>query len=50
VAFKNIALAAAVGGSLSGPVAALPGLVAFPIESLYFLWLARRQSRQSVQA
>jgi predicted Na+-dependent transporter len=49
VAFKNIALAAAVGGSLSGPVAALPGLVAFPIESLYFLWLAQRHARGAAQ-
>ena len=43
VAFKNVALAAAVGGSLSGAVAALPGLVAFPVEILYFLFLAQRR-------
>jgi hypothetical protein len=47
VAFKNVALAAAVGGSLAGAVAALPGLVAFPIEILYFLFLAQRRARRS---
>ena len=47
VAFKNVALAAAVGGSLSGSVAALPGLAAFPIEILYFLFLAQRHARGS---
>ncbi len=47
VAFKNVALAAAVGGSLVGAVAALPGLVAFPVEIFYFLFLARRQARRS---
>ena len=45
VAFKNVALAAAVGGSLAGAVAALPGLVAFPVEILYFLFLAQRRAR-----
>jgi hypothetical protein len=45
VAFKNVALAAAVGGSLLGPVAALPGLLGFPVEILAFLWLARRHAR-----
>lgn len=44
VAFKNVALAAAVGGSLLGAAAALPGLLAFPIEILYFLLLARRRA------
>ena len=47
VAFKNVALAAAVGGSLVGAVAALPGLVAFPVEIFYFLFLAQRQARRS---
>jgi hypothetical protein len=50
VAFKNVALAAAVGGSLSGAVAALPGLVAFPVEILYFLFLAQRRARGAAQA
>jgi hypothetical protein len=45
VAFKNVALAAAVGGSLLGSVAALPGLLGFPVEILAFLWLARRHAR-----
>jgi hypothetical protein len=45
VAFKNVALAAAVGGSLAGAVAALPGLLAFPIEIFYFLFMARRRAR-----
>jgi hypothetical protein len=45
VAFKNIALAAAVGGSLLGAAAALPGLLAFPVEILYFLALARWRAR-----
>ena len=45
VAFKNVALAAAVGGSLVGAVAALPGLVAFPVEILFFLFLAHRRAR-----
>ncbi len=47
VAFKNVALAAAVGGSLAGAVAALPGLLAFPVEIFYFLFLAQRQARRS---
>lgn len=42
--FKNIGLAAAVGGSLLGPVAALPALIGFPVELVFFLWLARRLS------
>jgi hypothetical protein len=46
VAFKNIALAAATGGSLVGAAAALPGLVAFPVETLFFLYLAQRRARQ----
>jgi predicted Na+-dependent transporter len=46
VAFKNVALAAAVGGSLLGAVAALPGLLGFPIEIVYFLFLARRRARR----
>jgi hypothetical protein len=49
VAFKNVALAAAVGGSLAGAVAALPGLVAFPIEILYFLFLAQRSARRPTE-
>jgi hypothetical protein len=48
VAFKNVALAAAVGGSLLGAVAALPGLLGFPVEILYFLFLARRRARVAV--
>jgi len=47
VAFKNIALAAATGGSLVGAAAALPGLVAFPVETLFFLFLAHRRARQT---
>ena len=46
VAFKNVALAAAVGGSLAGSVAALPGLIGFPVEILYFLFLAQRRARR----
>jgi hypothetical protein len=42
--FKNLALAAAVGGALGGPVAALPGLVGFVSETFYFLWLALRRA------
>ena len=45
VAFKNVALAAAVGGSLVGAAAALPGLLAFPVEILFFLFLAHRRAR-----
>jgi hypothetical protein len=45
VAFKNIALAAATGGSLVGAAAALPGVLAFPVETLYFLFLAGRRAR-----
>jgi hypothetical protein len=48
VAFKNVALAAAVGGSLLGSVAALPGLLGFPVEILAFLWLAHRHARTEV--
>jgi hypothetical protein len=47
VAFKNVALAAAVGGSLLGAVAALPGLLGFPVEVLYFLFLARHRARRA---
>ena len=47
VAFKNVALAAAAGGSLVGAVAALPGLLAFPVEILYFLFLAHRRARRA---
>jgi hypothetical protein len=42
--FKNVALAAAVGGALAGPTAALPGLVGFVAETLYYLWLAVRRA------
>jgi hypothetical protein len=45
VAFKNVALAAATGGSLVGAAAALPGLLAFPVEILFFLFLAHRRAR-----
>ena len=45
VAFKNVALAAAVGGSLVGAAAALPGLLAFPVEIMFFLFLAHRRAR-----
>jgi hypothetical protein len=38
--FKNVALAAAVGGALLGPAAALPGLLAMIVEMVYFLVLA----------
>ena len=46
VGFKNAALAAATGGSLMGSAAALPGLLSFPVDILYFLLLARRQARE----
>ena len=45
VGFKNVALAAAVGGTLLGSAAALPGLLAFPVEAAYFFALARRSSQ-----
>ncbi len=38
--FKNIALAAAVAGTLFGPAAAVPALACFPAEVAYFLMLA----------
>ena len=34
-----------MGGSLVGAVAALPGLLAFPVEILFFLFLAHRRAR-----
>jgi predicted Na+-dependent transporter len=40
--FKNVALSAAVGGALLGPVAALPGLLCFFVDTAYFLWVARQ--------
>jgi hypothetical protein len=43
--FKNIALAAAVAGTLLGPPAALPALISFAAESAYFLFLAGRRAR-----
>jgi hypothetical protein len=46
VAFKNIALAAAVGGSVAGTAAALPALLGFATELACFLWLARRTARR----
>jgi hypothetical protein len=46
VAFKNIALAAAVGGSVAGTAAALPALLGFATELGCFLWLARRTARR----
>jgi predicted Na+-dependent transporter len=45
VAFKNVALAAAVGGSVASTEAAVPGLVGFGVETLCFLWVARRSAR-----
>ena len=45
--FKNVALAAAVGAVLGGPMAALPGLVAFVSETLYFIWLVLRKASSS---
>jgi BASS family bile acid:Na+ symporter len=42
--FKNVALAATVGGALLGPVAAVPGLLAFFVDTAYFLYLARKRS------
>ena len=42
--FKNVALAAAVGGALLGPAAAMPGLVGFLIDTAYFIWLAWRRA------
>lgn len=49
-AFKNIALAAAVAGTLLGPAAALPALLAFPVEAGYFLLLSRRRANVAAQA
>jgi predicted Na+-dependent transporter len=40
--FKNVALAAAVGGALLGPAAAVPGLLAFFVDTAYFVFLARQ--------
>jgi hypothetical protein len=49
--FKNVALAAAVAGTLSGPAAALPGLLALAFEVVYFVAIARsRSSRVSLEA
>jgi predicted Na+-dependent transporter len=48
--FKNVALAAAVGGVLLGPVAALPGLLAFFVDTAYFVWLARKASARARRA
>jgi hypothetical protein len=45
VGFKNAALSAATGGSLVGAAAAVPGLLAFPVDVFYFLLLARRRAR-----
>lgn len=42
--FKNVALAAAVGGVLLGPAAALPGLIGFLVDTAYFMWLAWRRA------
>ena len=42
--FKNVALAAAVGGALLGPAAALPGLIGFLVDTAYFMWLAWRRA------
>ena len=47
--FKNVALAAAVGAALGGPVAALPGLVGFVAETLYFIWLVLRSARSAAR-
>jgi BASS family bile acid:Na+ symporter len=47
VAFKNVALAAAVGGSVASTEAAVPGLIGFLVETLCFLWLARRSARRA---
>jgi len=44
VAFKNVALAAAVGGSLLGAAAALPGLIGFGVEILCFVFIVRRRA------
>jgi len=42
--FKNLGLAAVVASTLSEPRAALPALLAFPLDALYFLRLAGRRS------
>ena len=42
--FKNVALAAAVGGALLGPAAALPGLIGFLVDTAYFMSLAWRRA------
>ena len=41
-AFKNIALAAGASGVLLGSAAAIPSLLSFPAEALYFMHLSRR--------
>jgi hypothetical protein len=45
-AFKNIALAAAVSGTLLGPAASLPALLSFPAELACFMVMAGRRSRR----
>jgi predicted Na+-dependent transporter len=40
--FKNIALAAGASGVLMGSAAAIPSLLSFPAEALYFIHLSRR--------
>jgi len=42
--FKNVALAAAVGGALLGPGAALPGLIGFLVDTSYFMALAWKRA------
>jgi hypothetical protein len=45
-----VALAAAVGASVASTEAALPGLLGFGVETLCFLWVARRSARASAPA
>jgi hypothetical protein len=41
--FKNIALSAGASAALMGSAAALPSLLAFPVEACYFMFLAQQR-------
>jgi hypothetical protein len=45
--FKNIALSAGASAALMGSAAALPSLLAFPVEACYFMFLAQQRPTSS---
>jgi hypothetical protein len=45
--FKNIALSAGASAALMGSAAALPSLLAFPVEACYFMFLAQQRPPSS---